>query len=197
VQWSGYSTEEVKLHNRWCNREDRAHHPMNCLDWNEAAAYCKWAGKRLPTEAEWEYAARGSGGYKYPWGNPEPSAERANACGRECVPMAKRDLDAPWSAMYDGSDGAEATANVGSYREGTSPFGVHDMAGNVWEWTADRYGPYQQAAVKDPQGPDAGEYRVNRGGSWTTRDPSWIRAGNRDGSDPSSRFNDLGFRCAR
>lgn len=197
VQWSGYSEEEVQRHNRWCNREDRADHPMNCVDWNEAAAYCQWARKRLPTEAEWEYAARGGGGYQFPWGNTAPNADQVNACGHECVALAKRELQMAWSAMYDGDDRAPATAAVGTYRDGRGPFGSMDMAGNVWEWTADRYGPYQGAAMTNPKGPSTGEYRVNRGGGWLTRDAGWIRTANRDGSDPLGRFHDLGFRCAR
>jgi sulfatase modifying factor 1 len=197
VSWAGYSPEDTKRHSRWCNGPDRPEHPMNCVDWEQAAAYCQWAKKRLPTEAEWEYAARGSGGRRYPWGNPEPSVERLNACGRECVSMAKRYLNAAWRGLYSGKDGWETTAPVGTYRDGVSPFGTFDMAGNVWEWTSDWYGLYTGAAATNPKGPNAGEYRVNRGGGWATLDISWVRAANRDGSDPSNRFNDLGFRCAR
>lgn len=137
-------------------------HPVNCVDWAQADAYCRWAGKRLPTEQEWEKAARGTNGYKYPWGN-EWNQSRANT---------------------DGSgDGYSETAPVGSFPTGASPYGVLDMAGNVWEWTADWY--------------DAGQTkRAVRGGSWYAR-PRVARASLRGRDDPGGRNGKLGFRCAR
>jgi formylglycine-generating enzyme required for sulfatase activity len=187
----------VKRLSRLCNREDRPDHPINCVDWAQATAYCKWAVKRLLTEAEWEYAARGPKGYPYPWGNDPPTATRLNACGTECEAMAKRELDVDWKTMYEASDAWETTAPVGSFPEGVSPFGALDMAGNVWEWTADWYGNYTDTAATNPQGANRGSFRVNRGGGWFSFARGDVRAASRYWRDPTVRTDTLGFRCAR
>jgi len=188
--------DTVNLVHRWCNRADRPDHPINCVDWDEAAAYCSWNGKRLPTEVEWEYAARGNDGRVYPWGNEAPGVKRLNACGTECVAILKR-VEYSMESMYDGDDGWEATAPVGSYPEGASPFGVLDMAGNVSEWTADWYIDYAQRAEANPQGPSTEMSRVFRGGGWNTRGTDKVRVTARDWPEPTLRTIDLGFRCAR
>jgi len=195
VNWSSYSGNEARLFSQACNGSDRPSHPINCVDWGQAAAYCAWTGGRLPTEAEWEYAARGSDGRIHPWGSEPPSARRLNACGAECLAAARRD-GTPRKALYDDDDGWPTTAPVGSYPEGASPFGVLDMAGNVWEWTADWYGPYPEAAQTDPQGAATGTSRVSRGGSWTSGGAERARAADRDWLDPEIREAGLGFRCA-
>jgi formylglycine-generating enzyme required for sulfatase activity len=203
VKGSGYSVADVKLYSQFCNSDDRPNHPINCVDWNQAAAYCTWFGKeagdktRLPTEAEWEYAARGNDGRAYPWGNEAPSAKLLNACGTECVGMAKRVLNKEWEKMYDASDGWETTAPVGSFRAGASPFGALDMAGNVWEWTADWYGDYTKAAATNPRGAETGTARVGRGGGWSSDDAGLVRAAVRNGVGASVRDSHVGFRCAR
>ncbi len=197
----GYSEEGVKQWNLSCNGDDRPTHPINCVDWDQAAGYCRWAGKRLPSEAEWEYAARhdptSAKDRTYPWGDEAPSARRMNACGTECVAMGRRDLQLDWNAIYEASDGWETTAPVGHFPAGASSIGALDMAGNVWEWTADWYGEYPGAAVTDPQGAKAGTYRLFRGGGWDSDDAVWVRAANRDWVGPAHHSVNLGFRCAR
>jgi formylglycine-generating enzyme required for sulfatase activity len=197
VNWTRYSAAEAKLYSQFCNRDDHADHPINCVDWSQASAYCAWVGKRLPTEAEWEYAARGNDDRLYPWGNDAPSAKRINACGGECVAMAKRLLNQEWVRMYDGMDGWETTDPVGSFPAGASPFGALDMAGNVLEWTADWYGPYSMATPPNPHGAKTGSSRVARGGGWFDIVADGIRAAFRVAVGPSVRLSYLGFRCSR
>jgi formylglycine-generating enzyme required for sulfatase activity len=200
VKWEDITPRAKTIGSLFCiwGRSYRDQHPINCVDWKQASVYCEWTGGRLPTEAEWEYAARGSDGRKYPWGNEEPAAFRLNACGKECVSMAKRHLHEVWTQVYSGDDGWPATAPVGSYPEGASPFGVLDMAGNVWEWTADSAAPYSDEAVTNPQRsqPDASP-RAIRGGGWKHVTRDWVRAAIRGWYDPRSRYEYLGFRCAR
>ncbi len=191
----GASPVVVKM---WCNGKDRADHPINCVSWEQAVAYCRSVQKRLPTEAEWEYAARGSDGRKYPWGDQPPSASRLNACQNECVLMAERDLKVEWHGMYNDDDGWPTTAPVGSYPGGASPFGVLNLAGNVSEWTADSAEPYTAAAARDPQRSGPGEGRVIRGSGWLDNNPSWVRAASRFYSVERDQASlEVGFRCAR
>jgi formylglycine-generating enzyme required for sulfatase activity len=197
VNWSAYTPEDALRYGRWCNRSDRPDHPINCIDWELAAAYCAWRGGRLPTEAEWEYAARGSDDRVYPWGNEAPDVKRLNLCGRECAALAARDLHDEWKPIYDADDGWATTAPVGSYPDGASPFGVLDMAGNVWEWTDDWHGPYPATPQVDPRGPATATSRVSRGAGWASRGPTRARAADRNWLDPKSRDCDLGFRCVQ
>lgn len=197
--WSKWSADEAKKQSRWCNLESgRPTHPINCVDWKQAASYCEWRHGRLPTEAEWEYAARGASKRDYPWGSDDPNATRVNACGPECVEKGlydRSDGDATSGSLYEKKDGFETTAPVGSFPLGASPFGVLDMAGNVWEWTADWYGDYPTSSEPNPTGKKTGELRVDRGGSWGERDATSLRAAHRSSDEPSLRSPRVGFRC--
>jgi formylglycine-generating enzyme required for sulfatase activity len=174
----------------WHHPEGRAAHPINCVDYEQARAFCAWEGKRLPTEEEWEFAARaGAEGRKFPWGNDEPTPARLNACGDECSKNLIAQRFPGGKPMYPANDGWPETAPVGSFPAGASKHGVLDMAGNVWEWTSSLYATYD--------GKSAEPKRVLRGGSWGGGDARTERTTNRFRLDPASRAQFLGFRCAR
>lgn len=163
--------------------------PVVLVSWSDASEYCEWAGGRLPTEAEWEYAARGQESFVYPWGDTF-DGDNLNFCDSNC-PFDWSDENA--------DDLYEFTAPVGSYPDGTSWVGAADLAGNVWEWVADWYQDdyYAGSAAENPTGPPQGTYRVLRGGGWSG-DDYLARSSARSGDvAPEDRTNFIGFRCAQ
>ena len=155
----------------------KKYHPVEQVTWNNADKYCRTIKKRLPTEAEWEYAARDKAAYNYPWGD-EIGRNNANCMG----------CGSQWDNVK--------TAPVGSFNPNS--FGIYDMAGNVWEWTSDWYATdyYKKSPKEDPKGPPNGKEKVLRGGSWSSM-PHTLRVTNRLRSYPNNERNYRGFRCAK
>ena len=179
---------QKKKNQVYCNwgKADRGDHPINCVDWSEAKAYCDWADKRLPTEAEWEKAARGVDERKYPWGAAALSCE--------------------YAVTKEGGPGCGrgSTWPVGSKQAGVSPYGAFDMLGNVKEWTADWFEDdyyeslyYELNTPLNPTGPSPTPYKVVRGGGWDYNRPETLSVTFRSGLDPSTGYLTLGFRCAK
>ncbi len=177
---------------------DRALHPINCVTFDQAAAYCRWAKKRLPTEKEWEHAARLHYDAKaekgktdlFPWGAGAPTKQRANVCGTECAAYFKRH-GKTLPPMFDDDDGFPLTAPVGSFRDGATPEGLFDMAGNVWEWTSSPYCAYPDERCGHDR------EMVVRGGGFETHQPRTLEATSREALGRSEATETTGLRCAK
>ncbi len=160
----------------YCNwdKPEKNRHPVNCVDAIQAEAYCAFVGKRLPSEDEWDYAARGGDGRKYPWKDGPPLAQL-------CWNGDGNDL---------GKGNRQGTCPVGAFPAGASPSGALDMAGNVWEWTSTAYCPYDNRSCGDLR-------RVIRGGGWNNLVPEFVRAQDRSKEATKARNDNIGLRCAR
>ncbi len=184
---------EETAYSQLCNEnfDDRDQHPVNCVSWVQAEAYCKYKGFRLPSEAEWEFAARGSDGRTFPWGDAPADTTRGNLCGHECEQWRADNKLEKDTMFYDARDEFPGTAPVGHYPKGATADGVMDMVGNVFEWTASPFRKYD--AAKDEQ--DTSKHMIRGGGFNSTKSTH---------ANPALRFpmaNDahthgIGFRCA-
>ena len=189
--------EARKAHDVLCNEryDDRGRHPINCVTWEQAKTYCAWAGKRLPEEAEWEFASRTADGRLYPWGDDPPTAQRGNSCGAECRRWMEEAGRPVYGVMYEEDDGYSGTAPVGSFPEGKTERGLYDMVGNVFEWVEDRYLPYPDPDRTEE--PEPTEDRVIRGGAFNSFMPQFSEPALRYGQPPDTKSHGVGFRCAK
>jgi formylglycine-generating enzyme required for sulfatase activity len=164
---------------------EKIDHPVVCVSWEEAQMYCQWAGARLPTEAEWEYAFRGVSGHIFPWGDSF-NGSKLNYCDVNC---AQSHADGQYNDDYP------KTSPVESFPQGVSWSGALGMGGNVSEWVADWFGAYSTEEASNPTGPSSGTEKMVKGCSWFSP-PAYCRGAARPSIDPNTRFDYLGFRCA-
>jgi formylglycine-generating enzyme required for sulfatase activity len=181
------TSKKSYTHSSYYGNAEFDNYPVLYVDWNMAKAYCEWVDRRLPTEAEWEKAARGESAFVYPWGNAFDGT-KVNFCDENC--------SFDW-ADKSSDDHFADTAPVGSYPNGASPYGALDMAGNAWEWVADWYSDtyYAGSPSSNPLGPEEGQYRVLRGGAWG-HFADGVRSARRSWVDPTNADGNVGFRCA-
>jgi formylglycine-generating enzyme required for sulfatase activity len=180
ARFLGATRREPPVYWDTVNLAEHGDRPVVGVTWEDAEAYCRWAGKRLPTEAEWEKAARGTDERPYPWGSQKPAPDLANYA-----------LGARFSY-------SQVLRPVGTYEKGRSPYGLFDMGGNVWEWVQDWYDGayYARSPERNPAGPAEGQFKVLRGGSWSDMGNYMLTYG-RFKLPPSTRNSYTGFRCAQ
>ena len=205
VQAEVLGEKERAVESKLCNgdRRARGRHPVNCISWHQAEAYCRAHDGRLPTEHEWEWAARGGDQERsYPWGEEDPGPRLVNACGRECERHFGDVRSENWPTVFAAKDGAVGTAKVGDYTRGAGRGHVNDLAGNVWEWTGSPEVTYQVEVDEHAGGgsvrggPDT-DNRVVRGGSFMTSEDHELRVTARALRSLKDRRADVGFRCVR
>lgn len=176
--YSDGSYQEVEGLNWTAYANGRSNHPVVLVSWNDANAYALWSGQRLPTEAEWEFAARGGlSDATYPWGDEPPDGKRCN--------------------FGNTPDELPSTTEVGSFAP--NAYGLFDMVGNVWQWCSDWYGPefYSTSPYLSPRGPESGILKIRRGGAWNVIQPFRLRNANRGAVRPETTAPNIGFRCAK
>ena len=190
VDWADVKPDDHALWDGFCNAGKRPEHPANCVTFDQASAFCRWDKARLPSEEEWEWAARGPSGWPYPWGPSLPNEVLANVCDSSCALHANVLGMKTMTSMHGGNDGWEGTAPVHTFPAGKGPFGAFQQTGNVSEWTEGRYCPY-------PGSTCTSLYRTTRGGSWADGDKADVRTTARHKDTPTARSPLIGFRCVR
>lgn len=197
--WRGAKAPEVEAYSVLCNEnfDDRPEHPVNCVTWVQARDYCQVRGFRLPLESEWEFAARGSDGRVYPWGDAPPDASRANVCGGECAHWRQVNKLVAREPLYPIDDGYAGTAPVGKFAGGRAQWGHLDLVGNLFEWTASEYLAYPGAPpMKRGFSSEQEIKHVIRGGAFNSYNSDFADPALRFGLPDNTHSHGVGFRCA-